>query len=493
MMRDVVPYLVGEATTVRDALRKLDDTGSGILLLVNEGGQLRRTVTDGDLRRLILAGSALDSTLGQLAPHVSTVTPEGTTAETALLVLNERKLDHLPVVDAGGRPLGVFLRRDIDSQILLSTPHMGEYEREYIEDAFRSNWVAPLGPNVDAFEKELADHVGIGHAAALVSGTAAIHLGLKLLGVKRDDPVFCSSLTFVASANPILYEGAVPVFIDAEPTTWNMSPQALERALQAARHKGRLPKAVVVVNLYGQSADLDPILELCNHYGVPVLEDAAESLGATYKGRHSGTFGRIATFSFNGNKIITTSGGGMLVAEDESLVKKARFLATQARDPAPYYQHTEVGYNYRMSNILAGIGRGQLRVLEARVDARRAVFDRYVRGLAGIDAIEWMPEASFGRSTRWLTACALRGMSADTLIQRLAAERIEARRVWKPMHLQPLFASAEYFPHEDGRDVAADLFARGVCLPSGSNMTEDQQQRIVGTISGMLRARAPAA
>jgi len=489
-MRKIESFLVRETTTVRDALVKLDASGAGIVLMTDGAGRLVRTVTDGDLRRLIIAGTSLDSVLTVLPPLKSFIAEQGITPEQALHLLNERKLDQLPVVDAQGVPVGVFLRRDIDSQILLSTPHMGEHERAFIEEAFRSNWVAPLGPNVDAFESELASYVGIGHAAALVSGTAAIHLALRLVGVKRDDVVFCSSLTFVASANPILYEGAVPVFIDAEPESWNMSPRALERALESAKKRGRLPRAVILVNLYGQSADIDPIQELCTKYDVPIIEDAAESLGATYKGRHSGTFGRIGTFSFNGNKIITTSGGGMLVANDVEIVKRARFLATQARDQAPYYEHTEVGYNYRLSNVLAGIGRGQLRVLEERVAARRAVFATYAEGLAHCPEIEWMPEAPFGRSTRWLTACALRGeVTASALIEKLALERIEARRVWKPMHLQPLFKDAEYFPHAEGYDVAADLFARGVCIPSGSNMSAEQLARIVDAIARNVHPR----
>jgi dTDP-4-amino-4,6-dideoxygalactose transaminase len=491
-MRNAGPFLVRETTTVREALARLDELGSGILLLVDAAGLLLRTVTDGDLRRMILAGANLEARLGGLPAHQPLVARGDTSAQSALKLLDDRKVDQLPVLDERGAPVGVYLRRDIDSQILLSTPHMGDFEREYIEDAFRSNWVAPLGPNVDAFEREIAAYAGIGHAAALVSGTAAIHLALKLVGVKRDDEVFCSSLTFVASANPILYEHAVPVFIDAEPETWNMSPRALERALEMKRRAGKLPRAVVVVNLYGQSADMDPLLELCDHYGVAVVEDAAESLGATYKGKRSGTLGRIGTYSFNGNKIITTSGGGMMIAADPELVAKARFLATQARDAAPYYQHSEVGYNYRMSNVLAGIGRGQLRVLEERVQARRAVFDRYAAGLAAHPEIEWMPEASFGRSTRWLTAGTLHSLSPGELIGKLAADRIEARRVWKPMHLQPLFSGTEYFSHGEKEDVASDLFARGLCLPSGSNMTAEQQDRIINALARHLRGTGAA-
>lgn len=488
-MREASGFLIDRQSSVRAAFVRIEEGACGMVLLVDEGGRLLRTITDGDLRRLILAGGELGSPLSLLPPHASIVVPAGTTSDEALRLMNDRRIDQLPVLDGVGRPFGVYFRRDIDTQILLSTPHMSSYEREYVEEAFRTNWVAPLGPNVDAFEREFATYVGIGHAAALVSGTAAIHLALRILGVRRGDVVFCSSLTFVASANPILYEGATPVFIDSEPQSWNMSPAALERALEVARCESRMPRAVVVVNLYGQSADMDPLLELCDRYGVPMVEDAAESLGATYKSKMSGTLGRIGTFSFNGNKIITTSGGGMLVADDEAIVKRARHLATQAREPAGHYEHVDVGYNYRLSNVLAGIGRGQLRVIEERVAARRRIYQRYVDGLAGVTAIEWMPEAAFGRSTHWLTAAALAGARDPVgLIAALADERIEARRLWKPMHLQPLFRGAEFHPHSPGSDVAANLFQRGICLPSGSNMTDDQQDRIIETLARVLRA-----
>lgn len=482
-MQEMSELIAEEKCTVREAFECLQTSGRGILLLVDGGGRLKRTVTDGDLRRLILAGANLESTLFELPAQVPTVALAPVDSATALALMNEHLVDHLPVLDSNGRPVDLLLRRDLDSQILLSTPHLGEQEMAFVADAFRTNWVAPLGPNVDAFESELAEHVGVGYAAAVSSGTAAIHLALRLLGVDKGDTVFCSSLTFVASANPILYQGACPVFIDSEPESWNMSPAALAEAFQAAVRIGRLPKAVIVVNLYGQSADMDPIMSLCGQYGVPVVEDAAESLGATYKGRHSGTLGNIGIYSFNGNKIITTSGGGVLVSADPALMERARSLATQAREPAPYYQHVEVGYNYRMSNILAGIGRGQLCVLESRVQARRAVYQRYVEALADVSDIAWMPEANFGRSTHWLTAATLKGdIGPAELIATLGAERIEARRVWKPMHLQPLFESAPFYPHAPGLDVSADLFERGVCLPSGSNMNESQQMRIISVL-----------
>lgn len=480
-MKQINQLKIRETATLRHALEQLDATANGVLLLVDENDRLLRTVTDGDIRRLLLSGATLEDTLGRLPPLHSKTVRQGIRQSDALAIMDKYEIDHLPVLDDQERPVDLLLRREIDGPILLSTPHLSDYEQAFVQEAFRTNWVAPMGPNVDAFEVELAQYVGVSHAVAVSSGTAAIHLGLRLLGVGEGDTVFCSTLTFVGSANPILYLGAKPVFIDSEPSTWNMSPQALYRALEDAAVQGRLPKAVVIVNLYGQSADMDPLLALCDTYQVPVLEDAAESLGATYKGRFSGTFGRVGIYSFNGNKIITTSGGGMLVSDDQDLVEKARFLATQARDPAPYYQHNEVGYNYRMSNVLAGIGRGQLKVLEDRVRARRAVFAAYVEGLADVEGITWMPEAPFGRATRWLSAAVLDPslISAEDLIRSLARERIEARRVWKPMHLQPLFAGARYYSHEEGVSISDTIFERGVCLPSGSNMTPRQQQRII--------------
>mgnify|MGYP001943604903 FL=1 len=367
---------------------------------------------------------------------------------------------------------------------------MSGYEQQYISEAFTSNWIAPLGPNVEAFEREVADYVGVKGAVALSSGTAAIHLALRLLGVRPGDMVFCSSLTFVASANPIVYQGAEPVFIDSEPESWNMSPDALLKAFAEVEKVGKRPKAVIVVNLYGQSANFDPILNLCNRYGVPVIEDAAESLGATYRGRSSGSWGKFGIFSFNGNKIITTSGGGMLVSDDLEALDKARFWATQARDKALHYQHSEIGYNYRLSNVLAGIGRGQLKVLEDRVQARRLIFSRYYEALSDIDGITFMPEADFGRSTRWLTALTVDskrcGVTARGIIEKLAEHNIESRPVWKPLHLQPLFKGCRYYKHDDRTSVSEQLFRQGLCLPSGSNLSREDQQRVIRVIKRCL-------
>ncbi|MEH6906762.1 DegT/DnrJ/EryC1/StrS family aminotransferase [Neobacillus drentensis] len=360
---------------------------------------------------------------------------------------------------------------------------MSGNELKYINEAFETNWIAPLGPNVDAFEAEVAQYVGASEAVAVSSGTAAIHLALLLLGVGMGDKVFCSSLTFIASANPIIYQGAEPVFIDSEPETWNMSPQALERAFCDAIKNGPLPKAVIVVNLYGQSAKMEELSAICNQYGVPIIEDAAESLGAMYKGKASGTFGKFGVFSFNGNKIITTSGGGMLVSDDRESLQRARFLATQARDAAPHYQHSQIGFNYRLSNILAGIGRAQLEVLDERVAARRAIFQRYKNELSEIPGVTFMPELIDTFSNRWLTALTINekvsGISVTEVLDALSEENIEARPVWKPLHLQPIFKERKYYPHNEQENVSETLFNSGLCLPSGSNMKDEDVETVI--------------
>jgi dTDP-4-amino-4,6-dideoxygalactose transaminase len=480
---------VGRLSSLRDALARMDLGAAGLLLLVDDEGRFERTVTDGDLRRLLLKGATLEDSLEAMPAVTSHVVAEGATRRDALDLMNRYGINHLPVLDPAGKVVAILDRKEIDAQILLSTPHMGEAERQYVEEAFKTNWIAPLGPNVDAFERELAEMLGVRHAAALSSGTAALHLGLRLLSVGAGDRVFCSTLTFAASANPIVYQGAEPVFIDSDYDSWNMSPKALERAFEAARKEGWMPKAVIIVCLYGQSADMDPLMELCQRYQVPVLEDAAESLGATYKGKASGTLGRLGVYSFNGNKIITTSGGGMLVSDEPELIAKARFLSTQARDPAPHYQHSEIGFNYRMSNILAGVGRGQLHVLKSRVEARRAVFEAYREALCELDGITWMPEPDWSYSTRWLTTCTITprvGVNRHTLMQYLASELIEVRPLWKPMHLQPVFQGCRYFAHGD-TSVSDQLFAEGLCLPSGSNMSTNDVERIVDAIRSFLR------
>ena len=380
-------------------------------------------------------------------------------------------------------------RQGVRSRVYLSPPHMSGYEMAYVKDAFDTNWIAPLGPNVDAFEREFAAAVGCAHALALNSGTAALHLALVLCGVRPGDEVIVSTLTFAASVNPIIYQGARPVFVDSETASWNMDPALLAETLDARARAGCLPRAVVLVHIFGQCADLTPILSTCARYRVPVVEDAAEALGATYQGHSAGTLGELGLFSFNGNKIITTSGGGMLISNDLDLIVHARKLSTQAREPVPYYEHTEIGYNYRMSNILAGVGRGQLRVLRERIAARRRIYQLYAAGLGDLPGIAFMPEPDWGRSTRWLTCILVDadvfGADREDIRLALEAQDIESRPVWKPMHLQPAFRGYEAV----GGAAAEHLFAQGLCLPSGSSLPDEDVERVIGAIRSMARRK----
>ncbi len=373
-------------------------------------------------------------------------------------------------------------------RLYLSPPHLGGSELELLREALDSNWIAPLGPQVDAFETEFAAAVGVVHAAALSSGTAALHLALDILEIGPGDEVLCSDLTFVATANAVAYRGGRPVFIDADRTSWNMDPDLLADELAAAKRRNRPPRAVIVVDLYGQTADWEPIEAACRAHGVPLVEDAAEALGASYRGRPAGGFGRMAAFSFNGNKIITTSGGGMLVSNDGALVERARFLAGQARDPAPHYEHSTMGYNYRLSNLLAAVGRAQLEVLPERVARRREIFAHYRHRLAGLPGLEFMPEAPYGESTRWLTCCTIDprefGSDREAIRLTLEANDIEARPVWKPMHLQPLYRECRIA----GGRVSEDIFRHGLCLPSGTAMTSEDVDRVADLVAGCHRS-----
>ncbi len=374
------------------------------------------------------------------------------------------------------------------TRIYLSPPHMGDDERKLLLEAFDSNWIAPLGPHVDAFERELAAKVGVPHAAALSSGTAALHLALRILGVGPGDEVIASTLTFSATVNPIVYQGATPVFVDADPASWNMDPALLEEELAACAKRGKLPKVVIAVDLYGQCADYDRIAAACARYDVPLVEDAAEALGATCRGRPAGSFGAMGVFSFNGNKIITTSGGGMLVSARKDWIDEARFLATQARDPAPHYQHSQLGFNYRLSNLLAAVGRGQLRVLDDRVARRRAINAAYRDLLGAVPGVSFMPEAPYGRANCWLTCVTIDpasfGATREDVRLRLERREIEARPVWKPMHLQPVFSGCRV----RGGSVAQRLFDDGLGLPSGSSLSDAQVREITGEILAARRA-----
>ncbi len=378
------------------------------------------------------------------------------------------------------------------TRIYLSSPHIGNMEHSFVEEAFRTNWIAPLGPHVDRFEEDLQKYVGVNHAAVLSSGTAAIHLALILLGVERGDEVICQSFTFSGSANPIVYQGATPVFIDSEKDTWNMDPQLLEDAIKDRVKRRRKPKAIIPVHLYGMPAKMSEIISIATQYEIPIIEDAAEALGSSINGKKCGSFGTMGVLSFNGNKIITTSGGGALLSNDEDFVKKARFLATQARDPAPHYEHTHIGYNYRMSNVLAGIGRGQMQVLDDRVAARRNNFDRYINFFSQKNqegySIKWSSEPEGFFSNRWLTTVVIdpkenNGISREIWRKAFEMANIESRPLWKPMHLQPVFRDIPFY----GSNISSKLFQDGLCLPSSSNLTESDWGRILDILNDVLK------
>jgi len=376
-------------------------------------------------------------------------------------------------------------------KIWLSSPHMGRLEEQFVKEAFDTNWIAPLGPHVNGFESDLQDYIGAKHAAALSSGTSAIHLALIMLDVKPGDVVICQSMTFSASANPIAYLGATPIFVDSEPETWNMSPVYLEKAIQDQLAKGKKPKAIIPVHLYGMPANMEEIMVVAAKYNIPVIEDAAEALGSNINGKNCGSFGKFGILSFNGNKIITTSGGGALLSDDANLIQQARFLSTQARDQAPHYEHTQIGYNYRMSNVLAGIGRGQMKVLDERVTARRKNYERYVSYFETANAkgyhIEFQPEPKGYNSNRWLTAIIIdpdknKGINRESLRLALETGNIECRPLWKPMHLQPVFKNNPFY----GNGVSEHLFDTGLCMPSGSNLTDEAFKRIFAVLDGVF-------
>lgn len=372
-------------------------------------------------------------------------------------------------------------------KIWLSSPHMGGGEQQFVQEAFDTNWIAPLGPNVNGFEKDLESYLGQEvHVAALSAGTAAIHLGLVLLGIGKGDEVICQSLTFSASANPILYQGATPVFVDSEQETWNICPIALEQAIESGIAKGKKPKAIIAVHLYGMPYKSKQLMDIAQKYAIPVLEDAAEALGSTYKGIRCGTLGDLSILSFNGNKIITTSGGGALVTKKEKVKEEAVFYSTQARDPAPHYEHSHIGYNYRMSNVVAGIGRGQMMVLEDRVKARRKNYDFYVKALGALPGFNFVSEPDEFFSNRWLSTVLIdeekAGINPTQLREALEKENIETRPLWKPMHLQPIFKTCAYY----GSTVSEELFNTGLCLPSGSNLSEEDLERVALAIKKVV-------
>ncbi|MCP5074557.1 MAG: aminotransferase class I/II-fold pyridoxal phosphate-dependent enzyme [Rhodobacteraceae bacterium] len=455
-------------------------------IVVNEHDAIARTVSDGDIRRALLTGAQLDDPVSRLPAKKPITYPDGTADEVLYAAMKKHSIQAVVLTDAADRPVGLRGRRSFEPGILLSPPHMGHEETQFVQKAFDENWIAPAGPNLNDFEAKLAEISDRQQAIALSSGTAALHLALRVMNIQAGARVYVSDLTFVASLNPILYEGAVPVLIDSEPGSWNMSPDALERRLEKDRKANALPAAIIVVHLYGQSADMDSIMALASHYGVQIIEDAAESLGASYNGRPSGAHGVLTAYSFNGNKIITTSGGGALVSDRSDLIDRVRKLSTQGRDPGEHYQHSEIAYNYRMSNILAGIGLAQLDLLSARVAARRRVFDRYNEALSDIPGISFQGETPKGQGSRWLTVLKFNpnriNLHPYQFLRRLQKERIDCRPAWKPMHLQPLCHHMDFEAHSEDQVVSAGLFLTSLCLPSGSAMSEAEQGRVISGI-----------
>jgi dTDP-4-amino-4,6-dideoxygalactose transaminase len=476
--------------TVREALAAIEKATPKLGLVVDAAGRLERTVSDGDVRRGLLSGCSLSSPVNDLPGRQPVTAPADASDDHLLSVMSGAAVETVVLLDADGRPCGLRRASDITGQILLSSPHLGEAEAVYVRQAFDTNWIAPAGPNLDAFEARLATISDRKHAVAVASGTAGLHLALRALDLAEGARVYVSDKTFAASLQPILYERMVPVLIDSEPETWNMSPEALERRLARDAAAGRLPGAIILVHLYGQPAQLRRILPVAQSYGVPIIEDAAESLGAIYENRPSGAHGLVSVFSFNGNKIITTSGGGAVVTDDAGIASRIRFLSTQGRDPYDHYQHSHIAFNYRMSNILAGVGLGQLEVLADRVARRREIHDRYRSALAGIAGLNFQGEAAGSIGNRWLTVIDLDparvAIHPYQLMRMLQARGVETRPSWKPMHMQPLCDGIEFEPHGEDRVVSSDLFLRGLCLPSGSNMTDAQQDRIIANLVEIL-------
>ncbi len=464
--------------------------------MVDDAGRVLRTVTDGDIRRGLIAGLTLNDHVSMLHGTPPVTMPEGTGKQELIAELEDKNIDVIVLTDEGGRPTGLADRLSLTRTLFLSPPHMGDTEAGYVKLAFDENFLAPAGSNLVEFERALCKVSGRSHALAVSSGTAGLHLALRVLDIGPGDRVYVSDLTFVATVQPVLYERATPVLIDAEPLSWNMSPQALGRALERDAKAGQLPRAIVVVHLYGQPADMAAIMALAGKYDVPVIEDAAESLGASVGNLASGAHGLMSVYSFNGNKIITTSGGGALVSDDAGLIRRAQKLATQGRDPAEHYQHSEIAYNYRMSNVLAGIGRGQLEVLAERVAARRDIHTRYVAGLGDIPGVSFQSELPGTRGNRWLTVISVDPdkvpVHAYQLMRALRASGIETRPAWKPMQMQPLLRGAAFEPHSDTRAVGPALFLRTPCLPSGSAMTSRQQDGVIASVRDVLSHRIAA-
>ena len=483
-------HLLPADGTLRTALAHLNTVFPKLCILVDGDGAALRTCSDGDIRRGLLSGATLDSPLVDLPGRAPVLAEAGTPDEALLALMAREHVSTVVLTDGRNRPVALRNVTDLQDHILLSPPHIGTTETDYVKQAFDSNWIAPAGPNLEAFEARLAEISKRTHAIAVSSGTAGLHLALRALNLPEGAAIYVSDKTFVASLQPILYERMRPVLIDAEPLSWNMSPEALERRLARDAVRGRLPGAIVLVHLYGQPAQVGRIMALAERHGIPVIEDAAESLGAVYDNRPSGAHGLISVYSFNGNKILTTSGGGAVVTDDPDLAGRMRYLATQGRDPCEHYQHSQIAYNYRMSNILAGVGLGQLEVLADRVARRRAIYARYRAALGEMPGIGFQEEAPAGRGNRWLTVITLDpdlvGLHPYQVLRALKQRGIETRPSWKPMHMQPLCHGMEFEPHSDRDVVSASVFLRALCLPSGSNLSEALQGHIISSIRGIL-------
>ena len=482
----MIDQIVPSSASIMQAMQVIEKAQIKLCVVNDAYGKVLRTLTDGDIRRALLAGHGFDAPVSALEHVVPVTFPLGTPENVLLEVMRSRSIQVVVLVDPQGQCAQLVARNQLEEAILLSPPHMSLAEMGFIQKAFDDNWVAPAGPNLADFEAGLARVSQRKHALAVSSGTAGLHLALRVLNIGAGDRVYVSDLTFIASVQPVLYQGATPVLIDSEPIGWNLSPQALRRALARDAEQGQLPKAVVVVHIYGQSADMTAIGSICQEYGVPIIEDAAESLGASYGNRPSGAHGLLSVFSFNGNKIITTSGGGALLSDREDLIANARNLSQQGRDTAEHYQHSQIAYNYRMSNILAGIGMAQLAVLPERVARRRDVFRRYQEGLSDIKGIGFQEDLPGAVGNRWLTVVELDpdhiSRHAYQFMRQLRGMGIETRPAWKPMHMQPLLHACEFHPHDQCDPVSSGLFLRSLCLPSGSAISDMDQDRVISAI-----------
>lgn len=486
-------FFITNETTIEGAIKTINNAPIKICLVVDANGAVVRTLTDGDIRRALISGFNTSSLLKELPDKRPITLPLNATKDDISAAMKEYGVNAIVITDTNNRPISLVSEKDISDQILLSPPHIGNLEQIYIKEAFDDNWIAPAGPNLDKFEKALREKVNSPHCLAVSSGTAALHLALKVLNILPNDRVYVSDLTFAASLQPILYEHATPVLIDSDPKTWNMSFKTLERQLKWDAQKNLLPKAIIVAHIYGQLANMKKIIALGDKYEIPVIEDAAESLGATEGNQASGTFGRLGVFSFNGNKIITTSGGGALISADKELVEKAKYLATQGRDPYEHYQHSSISHNYRMSNVLAGIGLGQLNVLDERVQQRRRVFEKYKAEFSKLEGIKFQDDTKNTLGNRWLTVIKLDpnyiAYHPYQIMRKAKELGVEMRPAWKPMHMQPLCQNFEFSPFSADKVVSSELFLTSLCLPSGSMMKDSDIDRVVGIVTSIIRRK----